>query len=160
MDRAAPHPVTIRLAESSDRDAWIRLRDALWPGTPDDHRSEVDAFLSRPSPRDACFLAVAPEGAVIGFAEARLREYADGCVTSPVGYLEGIWVEPDHRRTRVGEALVAAVEGWARSRGCTEMASDRALDNEASGRFHEAAGFEEVERAVLYRKALDPGALD
>lgn len=146
--------VTIRRAAPSDRAEWIRLRESLWPGTPDDHRAEVAAFLNHPSPRDVCFLAVSADGAPIGFAEARLREYAEGCTSSPVGYLEGIWVEPDFRRSGVGDALVAAVEGWARSRGCTEMASDRALDNEASGRFHEAAGFEEVERAVLYRKRL------
>jgi aminoglycoside 6'-N-acetyltransferase I len=76
-------------------------------------------------------------------------------LSSPVGYLEGIFVVPEHRRSGVGEALVRAAEAWARERGCTEMASDRQLDNEPSGVFHEAVGYEEAERIVCYRKSLE-----
>lgn len=47
-----------------------------------------------------------------------------------------------------------ACEAWARSRGCTELGSDRALDNRASGAFHLATGFDEVGRVVSYRKEL------
>ena len=34
------------------------------------------------------------------------------------------------------------------------MASDRALENDASGGFHLALGFDEVHRIVCYRKEL------
>ena len=48
-----------------------------------------------------------------------------------------------------------AARTWARVRGCTEMASDRELDNEESGAFHEALGYEEVERIVCFGKSLE-----
>lgn len=34
------------------------------------------------------------------------------------------------------------------------MASDRDLENEASGAFHEGVGYEETTRIVCYRKSL------
>lgn len=138
----------------SDQADWIRLRTDLWPESPDDHRAEIPAHFTNP-PNDAeCFVAQSPDGRVVGFAEVRLRQYAEGCVTSPVGYLEGIYVEPAFREMGFARGLVLAGEAWARSHGCTELASDRALDNAASGAFHRAAGFQEVERVVCYRKDL------
>lgn len=68
--------------------------------------------------------------------------------------VEGIFVVPDRRQVGIGRRLVAAAEEWARSQGCTEMGSDRALDNEASGAFHSAVGYSEVERIVCLRKEL------
>jgi aminoglycoside 6'-N-acetyltransferase I len=148
---------SVREVETPDAGAWINLRTALWPGFRDDHENEVAAFVSSPPPKEACFVAVDSDGTVIGFAEFRLREYAEDCTTSPVGYLEGIYVEPGTRERGVGRALVAAGEVWARSLGCTEMASDRELDNEESGAFHEALGYEETVRLVAYRKSLIQG---
>jgi aminoglycoside 6'-N-acetyltransferase I len=71
-----------------------------------------------------------------------------------VGYLEGIYVDPERRSSGVGRALVQAAEDWARRRRCTEMASDRELHDEASGRFQRAVGYDEVERIVCFRKDL------
>jgi aminoglycoside 6'-N-acetyltransferase I len=89
-----------------------------------------------------------------GFSEASIRNYADGCETSPVAYLEGWYVDPDSRRVGIGRALVEAVEAWGRQRGLHELASDALLENEAGHRAHEHLGFLEVERAVRYRKSL------
>ncbi len=63
-------------------------------------------------------------------------------------------MDPDRRTGGVGRSLVEAVERWARDRGCTEMASDREISNEASGAFHLAIGFAEATRMVTYRKDL------
>ena len=72
----------------------------------------------------------------------------------PVGYLEGWYVADAHRREGHGAALLRAAEDWARSQGCTEMASDTWLDNEVSQRAHAALGFEVVDRVVNYKKRL------
>jgi aminoglycoside 6'-N-acetyltransferase I len=82
------------------------------------------------------------------------RDYVNGCETSPVAFLEGIYVPPDRRRGGAGRALIARAEQWARDRGCQEFASDALLANEASHRFHSGAGFEETERVVYFRKPL------
>jgi aminoglycoside 6'-N-acetyltransferase I len=97
---------------------------------------------------------VANRGHLTGFLEASLREDADGCATSPVGYVEGWYVLPNHRLSGVGRALIEAAEDWARVRGCTEMASDALLDNTVSHQAHQRVGYAEVERAVRYRKNL------
>jgi aminoglycoside 6'-N-acetyltransferase I len=144
----------VRPAAPPDAPAWIVLRGALWPGSPADHVREITAYFSDPPPREACFVADAGDGMLVGFAEVRLREYAEDCASSPVGYLEGIYVVPGRRRTGVGQALVAAGEQWAHDLGCTEMASDRELANEASGAFHESVGFTETVQLVCYRKPL------
>ena len=91
---------------------------------------------------------------VVGFVEVGLRNYAEGCRSSPVGYLEGIYVAPEHRASGIGRTLVEAAEAWARRQGCTEMASDHEIQNEASGRFHSSVGYEEVARIVCFRKDL------
>lgn len=154
---ARPKPdigsLEVRAATPADAEGWLRLRDELWPGDFEDHATEIEVFFQDPPARQACFVAWVGDE-MVGFAEVGLREYAEGCATSPVGYLEGIYVDPAWRRDGVGRLLNEAGEAWARSKGCTEMASDRALANEPSGRFHERIGYVETERVVCYRKAL------
>ena len=146
-------PIAVRPATKADREDWLRLRLALWPSSVHDHRDDIEKhFAARPEGSE-CLVAEV-EGVIVGFAEVGLRAYAEDCVTSPVGYLEGIYVVDSERGRGVGRALVTAGEQWARAKGCTEMASDRELANEASGLFHQALGYEEVERIVCFRKAL------
>ena len=146
--------ILVRPAGPEDALEWSRLRTALWPESPLDHPPEIAAYFADPPEGAICLMAEDPEGCVLGFAEMGLRDFAEECRTSPVAYLEGIYVEPEVRAAGVGRALVAAGEAWARERGCREMASDRALENEASGSFHEAVGFAEAHRIVCYRKEL------
>lgn len=146
--------IVIREATAADVPAWSGLRALLWPeGTAAEHAAELPAWLADP---DACSrVAVSPEGRIIGFVEGRLRSHADGCATSPVGYLEGWFVEREWRRHGVGGALVAAFEAWARERGCRELASDTWPENGASIAAHRRLGFVEVDCVVTFRKALD-----
>ena len=91
----------------------------------------------------------------MGFAEVSLRtDYVNVTSTSPVAFLEGLYVTPQARRMGVAAALVNRACEWGRARGCSEIASDTSLDNQASQLVHRALGFEETERVVYYRKAL------
>jgi aminoglycoside 6'-N-acetyltransferase I len=94
--------------------------------------------------------------ALIGLAEVSRRTYAEGCETSPVGFLEGWYVVPERRRQGIGRALVDAAEVWARELGCRELASDALVDNRVSAEAHRALGFEEVEVIRCFRKELRP----
>ena len=90
-----------------------------------------------------------------GFAEAMLRrDYVNGCDSSPVLFLEGLYVDPAHRRQGVARALVDAIAGWGREQGYREFASDALLANAASHAVHAALGFTETERVVYFRKPL------
>lgn len=144
---------TVRPAGAADRSDWIQLRGELWPHvSPERSDSDISDMLARGS---CCVMARDAEGHAVGFAEASLRhDYVNGCKTSPVAFLEGIYVVPAARRHRVARQLVQAIEAWAASKGCTELASDAALDNAASHAMHGALGFEETQRVVYFRKPL------
>ena len=62
------------------------------------------------------------EDSAIGFAQCQLRnDYVEGTSTSPVGYLEGLFVQKDFRHTGYGRLLVAHCEQWAKEKGCVEF---------------------------------------
>ena len=105
--------------------------------------------------RFADFVAYSSSGEPIGVAEAALRtDYVNGTSSTPVAFLEGIYVLPDARRQGVAAALMQEVERWARESGCRELASDASLENQASHAVHRALGFEETERVLFFRKPL------
>lgn len=128
---------------------WLALRAMLW-GKDAGDPAEIAGRLAE----GGGFVAL-EDGRVIGFAESAIRhDYVNGCDTSPVLFLEGLCVDPAHRRRGVARALVAAVTQWGRGLGCTEFASDAELDNRQSHAMHRALGFVETERVVYFRRAL------
>ena len=102
----------------------------------------------------AVFITERADGTACGYVEVGSRRYADGCDTSPVGYVEAWYVDPDARRQGYGRALLVAAEDWARARGYREMASDTQLDNDMSRQAHARIGYEEVDRIIQFRKPL------
>ena len=95
------------------------------------------------------------QGIPVGFAQCALRyDYVEGTETSPVGYLEGIFVQEAYRRKGYARELLAECEKWAKEKGCREFASDCEAVNDSSFRFHMAAGFEEANRIICFTKKL------
>ncbi len=89
------------------------------------------------------------------FAQCQLRhDYVEGTDSSPVGYLEGIYVREKYRKNGYAAELLSECEKWAKEKGCTEFASDCELDNIDSLRLHLALGFEEANRIICFRKDL------
>src|SRR5688572_14118799 len=143
----------VRPVRNSDARAWADMRTTLWPhGTLGEHAREIDALLETgPTDRAATLVAEGRDGELLGFVELSVRNYAEDCDTDRVGYCEGWYVKPEHRRSGVGRALMAAGVAWARARGCTEFASDALLENELSHAAHKALGFEETCRIVCFK---------
>lgn len=145
--------LTIRRATRADKSEWLRIRLLLWPyGTAKGFSSDMDSALA--DPLTPVFVIARPGGGLGGFLEAGMRKYAEGCESSPVGYIEGWYVDEDLRGQGLGKALVRAAEEWARSLGLTEMASDTWLENEISIQAHLKMGYEEAERLVHFVKRL------
>ena len=144
----------VRRAGAADLSAWNAMRMALWPDA-DDTTQQLLAQLARDDA--GVWLALRATGEAVGFAEASIRrDYVNGTATSPVGFLEGLYVDPAWRRSGVGRALVDAIEQWTRRQGCSELASDALIDNTDSHAAHVAYGFEETERVVYFRKQVGP----
>jgi aminoglycoside 6'-N-acetyltransferase I len=146
---AKPAPGELHRLTIADIDAWIAMRRRLFPlDSVEVVRAEIIASLAQDS--EAAY-AVRDGDAWLGFTELRERSHGEGCETSPVGYIEALWTEPDARRRGVARRLVAAALDWARSRGLSELCSDTQIDNVVSQAMHRRLGFEETEKLVTYR---------
>lgn len=130
------------------------MRAQLWPDTSaQDHAREAEAMLIDPA-KNGVALAM-QNGQAVGFIELSVRtDYVNGCDTSPVAFVEGLWTAPQARHAGVGRALMDYALAWARTRKLTELASDTPLANTESQQAHLAMGFEETERVVYYRKIV------
>lgn len=114
-----------------------------------------DEFSELMSKGKAQFFLTYENDVPIGFAQCRLRyDYVEGTKTSPVGYLEGIFVKEGYRNKGYAKELLAACEAWAKDNGCQEFASDCELDNTNSFQFHKAMNFTEANRIICFTKAL------
>jgi len=140
-------------ASAADADTVAELACELWPDhTAEEMKAEYRALLADP---EAAVFLLRLEGKAAGFAQCQLRhDYVEGTETSPVGYLEGIYVRESARGKGFARRLLQACENWAREKGCAEFASDCELTNTVSQRFHEAVGFEEANRLVAYVRKL------
>lgn len=145
----------IREAGSDDLPELVRLAALLWPGH-ELHELEAEVALDLDAVcEDATFFLASEHGQAIGFSWLRLRrDYVEGTDSSPVGYLEGIFVEAGFRGRGYARALLAAGEAWALAKGCTEFGSDCELDNEESLAFHLACGFVEANRIICFAKEI------
>jgi aminoglycoside 6'-N-acetyltransferase I len=94
-------------------------------------------------------------GEAAGFAHISLRhDYVDHASSSPVGYLEGIYVRKAYRKKGAARDLLARGEAWAKSMGCREFASDCLLGNTLSLKFHLKTGFRLTNKIVCFLKNL------
>ena len=100
----------------ADLEDWAAMRAALWPDEPN-LPAEAAAMLANPSD-DILNLICRIDGIAAGIAEATLRhDYVNGCETSPVVFLEGIYVIEAHRQSGVARALARRVAEWGRTHG-------------------------------------------
>jgi aminoglycoside 6'-N-acetyltransferase I len=143
----------IREMSAADRAAWSEMRAALWPeDTPEAHAGAIDRLLGKGGAWG--FVAEALDGAALGFAEIAIRDYANGCESAPVPFLEGIWVKAQFRRRGVGARLIGHAETFLNKLGFREIGSDTHIGNFTSQAAHVAWGFSETERVVYFRKRL------
>ncbi len=143
----------IKKADINDLNAVTELMLCLWKGH---DRKELEKENERllSSENDAVFLYFDKENAA-GFAQCSLRhDYVEGTKSSPVGYLEGIFVAEQYRGRGAASLLLSACENWAENMGCREFASDCEISNSASLKFHLKLGFEEANRIICFKKYI------
>lgn len=143
----------VKTATDTDCKALTELAVQMWDSAT---KAELEADFSKAisSKTGVCFIKYLEE-VPIGFAQCCLRsDYVEGTNSSPVGYLEGVFVEEVHRNKGYAKELLMACEQWAKDMGCSEFASDCELTNENSLKIHLAMGFEEANRIICFRKSI------
>jgi aminoglycoside 6'-N-acetyltransferase I len=144
----------IRAGRKTDVAEWGRLRRALWPDC-SGSRARLEMREQMSDRKKFGVLVIdRGEGRLGGFIELALRDGVDGAARDVTAYVEGWFVDPDLRGRGWGRRLIAAAEHWAAARGMIELASDAELENDDGIAAHRAVGFGEVERLVLFLKAV------
>ena len=143
----------IRKATQTDALTAAKLAVRMW----DSHTAEelAEEFRTLIADENAAVFLYHDGDTAAGFAQCQLRhDYVEGTETSPVGYLEGIYVAESHRGRGIARMLLNACESWAKERGCSEFASDCELHNTESLAFHLHCGFAEANRIICFTKKL------
>lgn len=143
----------IKRAVRQDARKIAELAACMWKDhTVDDLAGDFEELLQK---KEAAVFLKYVRDIPAGFAQCQLRhDYVEGTESSPVGYLEGIFVKKEFRRKGYAKELLTACEKWAKEYGCTEFASDCELYNTESLRFHMGVGFEEANRIICFTKKL------
>ena len=137
---------TVTMASGLLRELWEDM---------DIHEAVEDCTRALQGEDTAIFLAKA-DNKYIGFIFLSLRkDYVEGANSSPVAYIEGIYVKEEYQRRGVGENLVQQGESWGRAKGVTAYGSDAESDNQKSIAFHKKAGFSIANRIVCFIKTID-----
>ena len=143
----------IRKATNDDSRVLAEMAVQMW----DSHtvyELETD-FIETLKDEQSAFFIKYVNDMPIGFAQCGIRtDYVEGTETSPVGYLEGIFVKEDYRNNGYAKEMLSSCEKWAKDIGCTEFASDCELNNIVSFNFHIAMGFDEANRIICFKKKI------
>ncbi|WP_017795362.1 aminoglycoside 6'-N-acetyltransferase [Oceanobacillus kimchii] len=125
----------------------------LWPSqTVNEFEKEMELLIKDDH---AAVLLAYQNNEAIGFAQCQIRfDYVEGTNSSPVGYLEGLYVLESYRKSGIARELVKECERWAKRKGCSEFASDCELGNEQSLAMHLRLGFTEANRIICFRKDI------
>jgi len=140
------------ISESNLREL-TQLMLELWPECVYDEEYQNCRRIMTKSD-ETCYL-IKSDKQYAAFIQLSLRhDYVEGTETSPVGYIEGIYVKPEFRKSGLAGQLVQQGEKWVREKGCRQYASDTEIDNQVSISFHKKQGFTEISRLVCFVKDL------
>ncbi len=145
--------IMIIQAKKEDALSVAQLAIQMWEDAlPEELAKEMSEVIDS---EDGTIFVAKEQEQIVGFAQCQLRhDYVEGTESSPVGYLEGIFVMEEFRKRGVAKALLKACENWALEKDCQEFASDCEIDNHESYKFHMNVGFEEANRVICFTKRL------
>ena len=138
----------------NDLTLWQEFRTALYGSLRDKyHQIEMKQILE--SDIWWCYFVVNESGSVLGLVELSARNIVDGCLSSPVAYLEGLYLKPRFQNKGIGKEIIKLVLNWCKKHGFSELATDTELANTGAQKFYKTVGFEEVDRVVSFRMGVD-----
>ena len=153
--------VTVRRAVREDLNAVAALHDEvdelhrqalpwLLREVEDDRKAEFLAdYVEKPD--HAMFVAVAPDGSLLGALNVFLRQPARAPIVRPttVAEIDALCVRSAFRRRSVGTRLVNAALAWAAASGATRTELGVYEFNEAARAFWHSLGFGTLSRRLV-----------
>ncbi len=126
------------------------MRNELYDSLSNDfHDKEMDKIIS--SNEWHCQFIQDDDGRTIGFIEVSERNIVDGCLSSPVAYIEGLYLEQEYRGKGLGKEIIKVLLDWCKEKEFSELAVDTELENIKAQKFYLSAGFEETYRIVEFK---------
>lgn len=137
----------------SDFQSWLDMSLMLFKDYPADE-TEFELKRIADNPKYKTFMAMSG-GSPIGFVTVSIRnDYVEGSKTSPVGYVEAIYVDSHYRKQGLAKLLFQKGEQWTKQQGCSEIGSDTWDWNTAAHDFHQKLGFRKEDVLVHYIKKI------
>jgi len=130
---------------------WVNLGTMLFPDESFDE--EFDLHKKVLTSENHIGLLYQKDEQYVGFMYLSIRnDYVNGADTSPVVFVEAIYVLPGHRQHGIGKEFIEHAEKQTAQKGITQLASDCFVDNNLSESFHKSCGFIEKERVICFVK--------
>ncbi|MFA5523398.1 MAG: aminoglycoside 6'-N-acetyltransferase [Tissierellales bacterium] len=143
----------IVMAREDNLNDWVRMGLQLWPDNTEDELEK--SFLDTLKSDNEEGLLYCLDNDYVGFINVSIRsDYVNGSTSSPVAYVEGIYVKPQYRNRNIARELIRAGEIWGSNKGCIQMGSDILIDNKNSYDFHKKVGFDEAETVICFIKDI------
>ena len=137
--------------DKSNITEWVELSVKLFPDhTFDEMYRAYHEFLT--TKKEIGFL-YHKDIQIVAFMNLSIRsDYVNGTDTSPVVFVEEIYVLPEYRKQGIAREFISFAEKFTNENGFTQLASDCLIGNTASEQFHKSCGFEETERVICFVK--------
>jgi len=133
---------------------WVNLGMMLFPDSSFDE--EFDLHRKILAAENHVGLLYQKNNQYVGFMYLSIRnDYVNGADTSPVAFVEAIYVLPDYRQQGIGKEFIEYAGKYAKQKGITQLASDCFVDNNLSENFHKSCGFIEKERVICFVKNIE-----
>lgn len=102
-----------------------------------------------------CYFLISENNQILGMVELSSRNIVDGCLSSPVAYLEGLYLKKKHRGMGLGREAIEMIKNWCKENKFAELGMDAEIENLAAQKFFSAIGLHETYRIVQYRVKIN-----
>lgn len=129
---------------------WKEMREEIYRSLDDEyHNKEMEKiFVSNDW---FCYFLTDEKNQIAGLIELSLRNIVDGCLSSPVAYLEGLYLKKKYRGKGLGKGAIKIILKWCKEKGLSELATDTELTNLRAQNLYKTVGFQEIDRVVEFR---------
>jgi len=140
-------------ADQSNLKDWVELSIKLFPNHIfEEMYHTYEEFLT--TKKEIGFL-YQYENELVAFMNLSIRnDYVNGTDTSPVVFIEAIYVLPEYRGQGIARKLLEYANEFAKENEITQIASDCLIENTTSELFHKSCGFTETERVIYFVKTV------